>query len=88
MGKDKCLIEKKEKLGTYLNCVETKIWLMIMDSPASYVCRISRIEPCHFPVQSVEFMKSLVSVMTDLLCQTINGKYIFICRELYANSGV
>ncbi|KAG1644675.1 hypothetical protein G6F44_002587 [Rhizopus delemar] len=46
-----------------LMIMETKISLIIMDSPMGHVCHISRLKPQYFPVCSVDFMNLLVSVM-------------------------
>ncbi|KAI7900632.1 uncharacterized protein BX663DRAFT_151916 [Cokeromyces recurvatus] len=55
-----------------LMIMETKISLIIMDSPGGNVCRISRLKPLYFPVSSLNFMSSLVSIMKLVYTARLN----------------
>lgn len=79
MGKYKewiLLLNFVEKL--ILNYVETKISLIIMDSPKGNVCRTSRLKPLYFPVCSFNFMSSLVSIMKLVFTARLNMEKTYL----------
>ncbi|GAN06832.1 hypothetical protein MAM1_0137c06322 [Mucor ambiguus] len=66
-----------------LMIMETKISLIIMDSPGGNVCRISRLKPLYFPVCSLNFMSSLVSIMKLVYTARLNMEktYLLIAKN-------